>query len=90
MSSQLDRLESKMDKTIDVITETSIVVAKLEVYVEKNTEDLAEHIEGVQQTRVRLERLEKIEQWSRGAIWIAIGIGTLVLAIVKLKVYNAN
>jgi FtsZ-binding cell division protein ZapB len=84
MSNQLDRLESKVDKTIDAMAEVGIQLARMEVNVERNTEDLEEHIEGVQQTRVRLERLEKIEQWLRGAFYVLLGVGSLYIAYLKI------
>jgi len=84
MKDQLDRLESKMDKTIDAVTEISLTMAKMEVHVEKNTEDLENHIKRTDLAEVRIERLEKVEQWLRGATWITIGLGTVLLAVAKL------
>lgn len=84
MKDQLDRLESKVDKTIDAVSEVGLAVARMEVYVEKNTEDLEEHIEGVKKATIRIERLEKIEQWMRGAFYIVLGFGTLALSALKL------
>ena len=45
MNTQLDRLESKVDKTIDAVSEVAITMAKMEVHVEKNTQDLELHME---------------------------------------------
>ena len=84
MKDQLDRLESKMDKTIDAVSEIALNVAKIEVYVEKNTDDLEIHIRRTDLAEIRLERLEKVEQWLRGAMWITMGLGALLITAVKL------
>lgn len=81
---QLDRLESKMDKTIEAVTDIALDVAKIEVHVEKNTEDLENHIRRTDLAEFRIERLEKIEQWLRGAMWITMGLGSLLIAVSKL------
>lgn len=84
MSTQLDRLESKVDKTIDAVAEIGLSVARMEVHVEKNTEDLEIHIRRTNLAEIRIERLEKVEQWLRGAMWITLGLGSLLIAVVKL------
>lgn len=84
MNTQLDRLESKMDKTIDAVSEIGINVAKMEVHVEKNTQDLELHMERTDLNETRIERLEKIEQWLRGAVWITLGLSSLLIAVIKL------
>jgi hypothetical protein len=84
MKDQLDRLESKVDKTIDAVSEVGLAVARMEVHVDKNTADLENHIRRTDLAEVRIERLEKVEQWLRGAMWITMGLGTLLLAVAKL------
>ena len=84
MKDQLDRLESKMDKTIDTVTDISMNVARIEVHVEKNTYDLEDHMRRTELAEVRLERLEKVEQWLRGAMWITMGLGGLLIAAAKI------
>lgn len=84
MSTQLDRLESKMDKTIDAVSEIGINVARIEVHVDKNTKDLELHMERTDLNETRIERLEKIEQWLRGAVWITLGLSSLLIATIKL------
>lgn len=84
MKEQLDRLESKMDKTIDVVTDMSLDLAKLEVHVERNAESLEVHMKRTDLSEHRIERLEKVEQWIRGAMWILMGLGGLLLGISKL------
>jgi len=84
MNTQLDRLESKVDKTIDAVAEIGLSVARMEVHVEKNTEDLEIHIRRTDLAEVRIERLEKVEQWLRGAAWITLGLGSLLIATIKL------
>lgn len=81
---QLDRLESKVDKTIDAITDISLIVAKMEVHIERNAESLEEHMRRTEVSELRLDRLEKVEQWIRGAMWVTLGIGSLVLAISRI------
>lgn len=80
---QLDRLESKVDKTIDAVTDISLIVAKMEVHVEKNTSDLEDHMKRTELSEVRLERLEKVDQWIRGAAWMLSGVAALAYAIAK-------
>lgn len=84
MNTQLDRLESKVDKTIDAVAEIGLSVARMEVHVEKNTEDLEIHIRRTNLAEIRIERLEKVEQWLRGAMWITLGLGSLLIAVIKL------
>lgn len=80
----LEKIDSKVDKTSETVGDIKVTVAQIEVHVDQNTKDLEEHIEGVQQNRDRIYRLEKIEQWLRGAAWITIGLCTLAFAVVKL------
>lgn len=90
MDSQLDRLEAKVDKTIEAVVDISLNVAKMEVHLERNTDSLSEHMRRTDASELRIERLEKIEHWMRGAVWIILGIGSISLAILKLRIYNAN
>lgn len=82
--SQLDRLESKVDKTIEVVADISLSVAKMEVYVSKNTSDLEIHMRRTELNENRLERLERIDQWIRGAAWMLAGLAGLAFALAKL------
>lgn len=86
MKDQLDRLESKLDKTIEAVTDIALSTARLEVHVEKNTENLEEHMRRTELAEMRIERLEKAEHWVKGAVWVVVGIGTLILAV--LRVFN--
>lgn len=82
--SQLDRLESKVDKTIETVADISLTVAKMEVHVEKNTQDLKVHMKRTELSEARLERLERIDQWIRGAIWMLGGLAGLAFTMFKL------
>lgn len=82
--SQLDRLESKVDKTIETVADISLTVAKMEVHVEKNTQDLEVHMKRTELSEARLERLERIDQWIRGAVWMLGGLAGLAYALAKL------
>lgn len=82
--SQLDRLESKIDKTIETVADISLSVAKMEVHVEKNTQDLEVHMKRTELNEIRLERLERIDQWLRGAVWMLGGLAGLAFALFKL------
>lgn len=84
MKDQLDRIESKMDKTIDTVTEMSLTMAKMEVHVDQNTRDLEEHIKRTDIAEDRIERLEKKEQWLMGAVWVIGLLGSLIIASIKL------
>lgn len=81
--SQLDRLESKIDKTIETVADISLSVAKMEVHVEKNTQDLEVHMKRTELNEIRLERLERIDQWLRGAVWMLGGLAGLAFALFK-------
>lgn len=82
--SQIDRLESKVDKTIEVVADISLSVAKMEVHVEKNTQDLEIHMKRTELSEARLERLERIDQWIRGAVWMLGGLTALAYSLFKL------
>jgi hypothetical protein len=56
----------------------------MEVHVEKNTEDLEIHMKRTELSEARLERLERIDQWIRGAVWMLAGLTALVFAVARL------
>ena len=85
MSKQiLEKIDSKIDKIVDKVDIVDSKVDKLEVHVDRNTQDLSEHMKRTELNEHRIYRLEKIEQWLRGATWITLGLGGLVLAAIKL------
>jgi len=77
-------LESKVDKIIEDVSDIKSSQARIEVHVGKNTKDLSEHMKRTDLNETRIYRLEKIEQWLRGATWITLGIGGLLIAAIKL------
>jgi len=81
--SQIDRLESKIDKTIETVADMSLTMAKMEVHVEKNTSSLEIHMKRTELSEARLERLEKIDQWIRGAAWMLAGLSAVAFALAK-------
>lgn len=83
MKDQLDRVESKVDKAVETIGEINSSIAKLEVHVSENKEDWKLHMTRTNHNEARILRLEKIEQWLRGATWITLGLGTLLLAALR-------
>ena len=80
----LNRIDGKLDNLTDKVNTVDNKVDKLEVHVERNTQDLSEHMKRTELNEMRIFRLEKIEQWIRGATWITLGLGGLVLAVIKL------
>lgn len=80
----LGRIDGKLDSLGDKVDGVDTKVTRLEVHVEKNTKDLEDHMMRTDLNEARIYRLEKVEQWLRGATWITIGIGSLVLAVIKL------
>lgn len=80
--------------THETLSKMDIKLVKIESNVDKNTEDLAEHIEGVLQNRERLEKLEdsfrdiKSEERGRGKALKNAGIVAGVLAGIASVVYN--
>lgn len=80
----LERVEKKVDKLDDKMDRLDSKVTKLDIYVEKNTEDLEHHIRRTDLNEDRILRIEKIEQFIRGAIWITLGIASVLVAVSKL------
>lgn len=84
MKDQLDRLENKVDKTVEDISNINQSVARMEVHLSENKEDWKVHMKRTDYNEDRIIRLEKIEQWIRGATWITLALGGLVLAVIRL------
>lgn len=85
MSKQLlESISSNVEKIREGVNEVNIKVSKVEVNVDQNTEDLKEHMRRTELNEDRIYRLEKIEQWLRGAAWITIGLLSAGAAIIKL------
>ena len=80
----LNKIDGKLDNLTEKVSVVDNKVDKLEVHVERNTQDLAEHMKRTELNEHRIFRLEKIEQWLRGATWITLGLGGLLLAAIKL------
>lgn len=80
----LEKIDGKIDKLDDKVDSIDLKVTKLDVHVEKNTGDLSEHMRRTELNENRIFRLEKIEQWLRGAIWITLGLGSLGLIAINL------
>jgi ribosome-binding ATPase YchF (GTP1/OBG family) len=81
---RFDKLDKTLEKIDDKVNKIDKHVVRLDAHVEKNTEDLAEHMRRTELNEDRIYRLEKIEQWLRGATWITLGLGSLLLALHKL------
>ena len=79
----LNRIESKVDKIIDMQTEIKVDLTKIKKDVDVNTRDLTEHKEGVIQNRKRIAKLERpavaMDYLKNIAIWISSVIGVVVL-----------
>ena len=82
-SDRFDKIDTGLEKLDDKLDGLSTQVAKLDFHVEKNTEDLEHHIKRTDLNEDRILRLEKIEQWLRGATWITLGISGTVLAAIR-------
>ena len=59
MSDKIDKVLSKLDKIQEDVTSLKIVQALQGKDIDRNTKDLSDHIEGVQQNRKRIEILEQ-------------------------------
>ena len=77
---RLDKLDEKLDRV-----EASTV--RTEVHISEIKDDLKYHIKRTDHNEHRIYRLEKIEQWLRGATWITLGLGGFALA--ALKYFNS-
>lgn len=75
--------QDKLDKIQDDVSELKSGQARLEVHVEEMKEDIRYHIRRTDLSEIRIERLEKIEQWLRGATWITLGLGSILLIALK-------
>lgn len=74
-----DRLD-KMDEKLDRVEASTV---RTEVHISEIKDDLKYHIKRTDHNEHRILRLEKIEQWLRGATWITLGLGGILIAAVK-------
>ena len=74
-----DRLD-KMDEKLDRVEASAV---RTEVHISEIKDDLKYHIKRTDHNEHRILRLEKIEQWLRGATWITLGLGALVISAIK-------
>lgn len=92
--SDLNRIETKIDKITDKIETLSNLAAKHEVLHKKNTEDLAEHIKRTDKLEDRMEQHstdhnKKLEEAllpikaAKFLVALAVGISAIV-AVIKL------
>lgn len=78
MNELLERIDRKLDKVQEDLNEIKLDHVIQNNNIERNTKDLADHIEGVKQNRGRVECLEK-DNVRIKMIWkVILGIGTLV------------
>lgn len=76
--------QDRLDKIADDVSELKSGQARMEVHMGEIKEDIKYHIKRTDIAEDRLSRLEKAEQWVRGAAWITLGLGGLLLAAIKL------
>ena len=84
-SEMLNKIDGKLDKLDEKVDNIDITVAKLEVHTEEIKEDVEHHIKRTDLAEDRILRLEKIEQFIRGAAWISVSLLALLVGIIKLK-----
>lgn len=77
----------KLDRIAGEMSEMKASQVRTEVHISEIKEDLKYHIKRTDHNEHRILRLEKIEQWLRGATWITLGLGGLALA--ALKYFNS-
>lgn len=80
MKEVLDKLDDKVDKHGEIL-------AKMEVHVEEIKEDIKHHIKRTDLSEDRIFRLEKIEQFIRGALYVILGACALAMTILKMIDY---
>lgn len=82
----LSPLHERLDKISEDVTQIRTSQTRTEVHVQEVKEDLKEHMRRTDMNEARIHRIEKQEQWLKGAVWVVFGIGTL--AITYLKLFN--
>ena len=72
-------LDIKVDTILNVLIDMKSEQARQGEQIDRNTEDLKDHIEGVRQNRIRIESLEKSKERSKGVIKF-LGVAASVIA----------
>lgn len=87
---KLDKLDEKLNKVQEDVTDLKIENIKQTINIETNTKDLTLHKEGVIQNRARIKWLEDrakpptVKQFMKKAILYIGGIGTVGGAIITI------
>lgn len=75
MKEFLERIDGKLDKIVESQVDLKVNIAEIKKDVGRNTEDLEKHIEGVEQNRHRIGKLEEPRKVIKGVakftIWLA-------------------
>lgn len=74
---------NKLDKIAEDVSELKSGQARMEVHVSEIKDDLKYHIKRTDLNEARLHRIEKAEQWVKGALWVIMGAGGLVITYLK-------
>lgn len=81
----MNNLESKLDKVVESVSDLKTSVARIEVHVEKNTEDLAEHMRRTALAENRITSLE-VKRYKMDGVGIVV-MGILTLLIIPIALH---
>ena len=80
MSDKIDKVLSKLDKIQEDVTSLKIVQALQGKDIDRNTKDLSDHIEGVQQNRKRIEILEQPLSFKKACAYTTAAFALILTA----------
>lgn len=88
LEASLDKLEVKLDKIDDKVDNLDKKLVKIEVNVEKNTEDLAEHIKRTDLNEERILNLENTRTKLEGGGLVLKSIIILVVLPIAIHYFK--
>lgn len=77
------KMEDKIDRILEEITEIKVTVARQDITLETNTESLKEHMARTAMAEIRIDDLEKHKNMVQGAMWILGVLGAVVSGLYK-------
>ncbi len=84
LDSKLDKVEDKQDKLLDIVSEQTQIMAKMQLIQQQHHESLEEHHRRTTIAEARLALLEtkdhQFQSFIKGAAWVLGGLGTLAAA----------
>ena len=76
--------DDRIEKIYENVSELKSGQARLEVHIDEIKKDIRYHIKRTDLSEKRIERIEKLEQFVKGAIWIIFGSCSSLYVILKI------